>query len=225
MTDPIDRRRALGLLGALGLGAVVTACGSSTKSSSASTAASQAVDCVLTPEVTEGPFYLDLNSLRSDITDGKAGTPLAVRITVVDATACTPIKDAAVDIWHCDAEGVYSGFAQEGTGGQTYLRGTQVTSAAGVAEFQTIYPGWYQGRAVHVHMKVHVGGSEVHTGQFFFDPAVSKAVYQSGPYNSSADTSNSGDGIYRQAGGEASVLRTTQSSNGYAGAIVVGVNA
>jgi protocatechuate 3,4-dioxygenase beta subunit len=139
---------------------------------------------VLTPEATEGPFYLDLlDKVRSDITEGNDGTPLDLKITVVDATGCSPIKDAAIDVWHCDAGGVYSGFSQAGDGGpgggpggaraasdgQTFLRGTQITDANGLGEFRTIYPGWYRGRAVHIHMKVHVGGSVVHTGQLFFD--------------------------------------------------------
>ena len=251
MTEHIDRRRALGLLGTLGLGAVATACGggstktfsasSSTTStaaaSSAATASSTAstatpvassVSCVLTPEVTQGPYYLDLNNLRSDITEGKPGTPLAIKITVVDATACTPIKDAAVDIWHCDASGVYSGYSQEGTAGQTYLRGTQVTNSDGVVDFQTIYPGWYRGRAVHIHMKVHVGGADVHTGQLFFDPALNSTVYQAAAYSAKGttpDTPNSADSIYKQAGATSAVLNLTPSSDGYAGAIVVGVNA
>ena len=251
MTEHIDRRRALGLLGTLGLGAVATACGGgSTKTSSASsstttastastpstaaTASSTAstatpvVSCVLTPEVTQGPYYLDLNKLRSDITEGKPGTSLAIKITVVDATSCTPIKDAAVDIWHCDASGVYSGYSQEGTAGQTYLRGTQVTNSDGVVDFQTIYPGWYRGRAVHIHMKVHVGGADVHTGQLFFDPALNSTVYQAAAYSAKGatpDTTNSADSIYQQAGATSAVLNLTPSNSGYAGAIVVGVKA
>jgi len=193
----------------------------------ASTASSAStINCVLTPEVTEGPYYLDLNNVRSDITEGKPGTPLDVKITVVDATSCSPIKDAAVDIWHCDASGVYSGYAQEGTTGQTYLRGTQLTNADGVAEFTTMYPGWYRGRAVHIHMKVHVGGSVVHIGQMFFDPALFSTVYQAPAYSAKGttpDTPNSSDSIYQQAGGASAILALTPSGNGYSGSIVVGV--
>ena len=130
----LDRRQALGLLAGAGLGVVAAACGggSSTRSSAvgststtrarsgaaatSTTIAPGSVACVLTPEVTEGPYYLDLDRVRSDITEGKAGTPLALQITVVDASTCTPIKDAAVDVWHCDAEGVYSGFMAASTG-------------------------------------------------------------------------------------------------------------
>src|SRR5205085_10558214 len=180
--DLLSRRQAMGLLAGLGAGVIAAACGggSSSKSASPSTTTrttstgasgttGSTAACVLTPEVTEGPYYLDLNKVRSDITEGKGGAPLDLKLTVVDATGCTPIKDAAIDVWHCDAGGVYSGFSQASAGGpggsqsttdnQTFLRGTQVTDASGLAEFQTIYPGWYRGRAVHIHMKVHVGGS------------------------------------------------------------------
>ena len=122
----IDRRAALGLFGGLGALALLSACGSSSKarsSASTTTAASSGttppttvsasqVGCVLTPEATEGPFYLDLDKVRRDITEGRDGAPLALTISVVDATTCRPIKDAAVDIWHCDALGLYSGFDQ-----------------------------------------------------------------------------------------------------------------
>jgi protocatechuate 3,4-dioxygenase beta subunit len=178
----------------------------------------------LTPEVTEGPFYLDLNDVRRDITEGRPGAPLDLKIAVIDATKCTPIEGAAVDIWHCDATGVYSGFGQ---GGQsTFLRGTQVTDASGVAEFATIFPGFYQGRAVHIHMKVHTGGSVVHTGQLFFDPTVTKTVFQTAPYSahgSTPDTPNTSDSIFTQAGAASAVVDTTPNGGGYAGDITVAV--
>src|SRR5437773_604542 len=223
--DLLSRRQAMGLLASLGAGVIATACGggSSSKSASSSTTtrttsagasgttAAATAACVLTPEVTEGPYYLDLNKVRSDITEGKDGAPLDLKLTVVDATGCTPIKDAAIDVWHCDAGGIYSGFSQASAGGpgggpgasqsatdsQTFLRGTQVTDASGLAEFQSIYPGWYRGRAVHIHMKVHVGGSVVHTGQLFFDDTLTDQVYRSAPYSSrgARDVRNTADDI------------------------------
>ena len=243
--DLLSRRQAMGLFAGLGAGVVAAACGGGSSSKGASsttrttstgasgTASSAA--CVLTPEATEGPFYLDLDKVRSDITEGKDGTPLDLKITVVDATGCTPIKDAAIDVWHCDAGGVYSGFSQASTGGpgggqsatddQTFLRGTQVTDANGLGQFQTIYPGWYHGRAVHIHMKVHVGGSVVHTGQLFFDDGLTDQVYGSAPYSSrgTPDVRNSADDIYRSAGAASAVLAMTPSGNGYVGDITVGV--
>ena len=243
--DLLSRRQAMGLFAGLGAGVVAAACGGGSSSKGASsttrttstgasgTASSAA--CVLTPEATEGPYYLDLDNVRSDITEGKDGTPLDLKITVVDATGCTPIKDAAIDVWHCDAVGVYSGFNQASTGSpgggqsatddQTFLRGTQVTDANGLGQFQTIYPGWYRGRAVHIHMKVHVGGSVVHTGQLFFDDGLTDQVYGSAPYSSrgTPDVRNSADDIYRSAGAASAVVAMTPSGNGYAGEITVGV--
>lgn len=166
--------------------------------------------CVLTPELTEGPYYLPLELIRQDITEGQPGLPLRLRVAVVDLAngGCVPLPDAAVDIWHCDAQGYYSGVegnpggnasseAGAGAAAGTFLRGIQLTDADGAAEFQTIYPGWYSGRTVHIHMKVHVGGTAevldeatpagsgnayaggqvAHTGQLFFDDAVSDEVY------------------------------------------------
>jgi protocatechuate 3,4-dioxygenase beta subunit len=248
--DLLSRRQAMGLFAGLGAGVVAAACsgGSSSNDASSSTrttsagasgTTASAAACVLTPEATEGPFYLDLDKVRSDITEGKDGTPLDLKITVVDATGCTPIKDAAIDVWHCDAVGVYSGFSQAGAGGpgggpgggqsttddQTSLRGTQVTDANGLGGFRTIYPGWYRGRAVHIHMKVHVGGSVVHTGQLFFDDGLTDQVYQSAPYSSrgTQDVRNSADDIYRSAGAASAVLAVTPSAQGYTGEITVGV--
>ena len=250
--DLLSRRQAMGLFAGLGAGVVAVACsgGSSSKGASSSTRTTSAgasgttassassAACVLTPEATDGPFYLDLDKVRSDITEGKDGTPLDLKITVVDATGCTPIKDAAIDVWHCDAVGVYSGFSQAGAGGsggpgggqsatddQTFLRGTQVTDANGLGQFQTIYPGWYRGRAVHIHMKVHVGGSVVHTGQLFFDDGLTDQVYRSAPYSSrgTPDVRNSADDIYRSAGAASAILAVTPNGQGYAGEITVGV--
>ncbi len=245
----LSRRQAIGVLAGLGAGVVAVACGggsSSSKTASSSTgtggtsagsrSSGSTAACVLTPEVTEGPYYLDLDKVRSDITEGKGGTPLDLRITVVDATGCAPIKDAAVDVWHCDAGGVYSGFSQASAGGPgggsqsttdnlTFLRGTQMTDANGLAEFQTIYPGWYRGRAVHIHMKVHVGGSVVHTGQLFFDDGLTDRVYEKAPYSDrgTRDVRDSGDDIYRSAGSASAVLAMTPTGGGYTGEITVGV--
>src|SRR6266542_752629 len=120
--------------------------------------ASGAVSCVLTPEQTEGPYYIAGEKVRRDITEGRAGLPLLLRAFVVNASTCKAIKGAAVDIWHADAGGVYSGFGQ-GSGNRTFMRGIQRTNAKGLALFRTVYPGWYQGRTVHIPFKVHLGGT------------------------------------------------------------------
>ena len=114
--------------------------------------ASGAVSCVLSPEQTQGPYYLPGDKLRRNVTEGKPGVPLTLKLSVLDVSTCKPIKGAAVDIWHCDAGGVYSGV---GRPSKTFLRGIQKTDAKGVATFKTVYPGWYQGRTVHIHVRVH----------------------------------------------------------------------
>ena len=160
--------------------------------------------CVLTPELTEGPYWLDDLLVRNDITEGKAGVPLDLQITVVDASTCAPIEHAAVDVWHCDANGFYSGFTGSNPGGtdgyvddgsnpDTFLRGVMLTDANGLAQFATIYPGWYAGRAIHIHMKVHVGGAAedgtydggttAHTGQLAFDDAITTEIAAVEPYS------------------------------------------
>ena len=124
--------------------------------------ATGAVACVLTPEMTEGPYYLPGEKVRRNITEGRPGTPLTLKLKVVNVSTCKAIKGAAVDIWHADAGGTYSGV--QDSVGTTFMRGIQPTDAKGVAQFLTVYPGWYQGRTVHIHVKVHLGGNVVHTG-------------------------------------------------------------
>jgi protocatechuate 3,4-dioxygenase beta subunit len=182
-----------------------------------------AVACVLTPEQTEGPYYIPNEKLRRNVTEGRPGAPLTLRLAVVDASTCKPIKGATVDIWHCDGGGVYSGFGQ-GTGNRTFLRGIQKTDANGVARFRTIYPGWYSGRTVHIHVKVHVGGNVVHTGQLYFRDALTDAVYRRKPYNKrpGRNTRNANDSVYRN-GGRNSILTVRKSGNGFLGSITMGV--
>lgn len=164
--------------------------------------------CTIMPETTEGPFYFDPKLLRRDITEDKEGVPLIARLQVVDG-ACEPIPSARLDIWHCDATGHYSGYPGQGdenvdTSGETFLRGTQTTDENGIAEFATIYPGWYRGRKPHVHFKVFLDERTVMTGQLFFPDEVSKAIYaQVAPYTDRAndpDTFNDNDWIARRAG-------------------------
>jgi protocatechuate 3,4-dioxygenase beta subunit len=182
---------------------------------------SEAVACVLTPEQTEGPFYIEAAKLRRNITEGRPGTPLTLRLAVVDATSCRPIKGAAVDIWHCDAGGAYSGVDNN----RTFLRGIQRTDARGVATFRTVYPGWYRGRTVHIHVKVHVGGDVIHTGQIYFPDRITDAVQRRKPYNTrgARTTRNASDGIYRDGGGR-SLLRLRKDARGaYVGTLTMGV--
>jgi protocatechuate 3,4-dioxygenase beta subunit len=186
--------------------------------------ASDTVTCVLTPEQTEGPYYIANEKMRRKITEGRPGTPLTLRLAVVNATTCKPIKGAAVDIWHCDASGTYSGFGA-GRTSRTFMRGIQRANADGVATFKTVYPGWYSGRTVHIHVKVHVRGNVVHTGQLYFPDAVTDAAYRRAPYSSrpNRDVRNASDSVYRN-GGRRSLLRLRRSGSGYVGTIKMGVH-
>jgi protocatechuate 3,4-dioxygenase beta subunit len=225
--EGINRRRSLLQLGGLlTTAAGVGACraGATEGEGSGPAAVAQgAVKCVLTPELTEGPYYIAGEKVRRNITEGRPGTPLALRLSVLNVATCRPINGAAVDVWHCDAGGVYSGVNGQ-TG--TFMRGIQRTNAKGVALFTTVYPGWYMGRAVHIHVKVHVGGSVVHTGQLFFSDALTDAVYKHSPYSKrpSRDTRNATDSIYRN-GGRKGLLAMRRHGHGYVGSIAMGVHA
>jgi len=228
-TQRLTRRgsilRAGGLLAALAVGG----CAGDGDDDQAATTASSGpaavesgdVKCVLTPEQTEGPYYVDGAELRRDITEGRPGTPLALELAVVSASACKPIANAAVDAWHCDALGEYSGV--NGSSG-TFMRGVQRTDAKGVARIDTVYPGWYSGRAVHIHVKVHVGGNVVHTGQLYFPAEVTAAAYRESPYDSrpGPEVSNDQDAIFVN-GGSRSLLTVKASGDGYTGSIRMGV--
>ena len=148
--DRLSRRDSLVKLGGLLTGAGVVGAWKVGEEASAGPAAvaSGLVSCGLAPEQTEGPYYLDDHMVRRNITEGRPGAPLTLRLGVVDVSSCKPIKGAAVDIWHCDAGGVYSGTSGQDTEDDRFLRGIQRTDAKGIAVFRTIYPGWYQGRTV-----------------------------------------------------------------------------
>jgi protocatechuate 3,4-dioxygenase beta subunit len=210
----IRRREALAALGGAGAATVL---GTRWLSRPA-----QAAGCILTPEVTEGPYWVPNHLTRRDITENRKGLALRLHLTVVNSSTCRPIKGADVEIWHADAAGVYSGVA--GNSGH-FLRGHQKANASGVVIFDTIYPGWYRGRTPHIHVKVHVGGSVVHTGQLFFRDAVSDTVYGTSAYKSRGepDTTNGQDGIYAQAGAGKSRLVLKRRGSGYLGSLTLGV--
>jgi protocatechuate 3,4-dioxygenase beta subunit len=264
----LRRREALGALGTLGLGGLIAACGGEGKATGGGTAsaAAAASTCVLSPEVTEGPYWIDGTLTRRDIREDRAGLPLVAVFAVQDAKTCEPIAGADVEIWHCDAEGVYSGFESASQGGpagaggpgaggpgggggpgaaggpggsggsggggatdsERYLRGHQKTGSTGKAMFVTVFPGWYRGRTPHIHLKVHVGGDVVHTGQVFFDEKTTARVYRQAPYSSHGqpDTSHAEDGIFAQAGRSRAVLKLAgrgAGKRGYRGTITLGV--
>src|SRR5258707_3801482 len=201
-TERFTRRSSLARLGS----ALVAAAGGRALLSPAAEGGNKAVEsgvvqCVLTPELTEGPYYIAGEKLRRDIREGHPGTLLTLHLTVLSASSCKPIKGAAVDIWHADAAGNYSGFGSD-TSSRTFMRGIQKTDKNGLATFITVYPGWYQGRAVHIHVKVHVGGSVVHTGQLFFPDALTQEVYKAAPYaaRGNPSTTDAQDSIFVNAG-------------------------
>lgn len=231
--DParLTRRESLAKLGGLAataFGATAWGLESAAGSDSASGPAgvtSGLVRCVLTPEQTAGPYFLEGDQVRRDIRAGRPGVPLTLRAFVLDVSTCRPTKGAAVDIWHCDALGVYSGVAAQKTVGKRFLRGIQRTNANGLAIFKTIYPGWYPGRTVHIHVRVHLGGSVIHTGQLYFPEKVTDAVFKRSAYRKrpSRDTRNANDFVYR-SGGRRSLLTMRRSGAGYIGEITMGVS-
>ncbi len=220
--NPISRREALTGLG-LGAGAVFV--GSRIPGWFGAPPSAEAASCTLTREVTEGPYWISNKLTRRDVTDGQKGTPLSLHLYVVDASSCKPIPGADVEIWHANATGVYSG-VQGNT--KRFLRGHQKANAKGLVVFRTVYPGWYPGRTPHIHVKVHVGGNEVHTGQLFMPDKVSSAVYRTGVYapHGQQDRKNSSDNIYVQAGAGKAVMlmRNRGGSKGYVGMLTMGVN-
>ncbi len=194
--------------------------------------------CIVRPALTEGPYFVDEKINRSDIrldpSDGavKEGAllNLVFRISQINSSGCVPLADASVDIWHCDALGVYSDVTDPGfnTVGQKFLRGYQVTDANGAVQFTTIYPGWYRGRAVHIHFKIRTGSRESSsyefTSQLFFDDALTDQVHAQAPYASKGQRTlrNAGDNIY-QNGGSQLLLDVTQNEQGYAATFDIGL--
>ena len=184
------------------LGAIALSLGSTLPSAEAATKS-----CSLTQSVEEGPYYLSSTPTRSDVTDGQEGKAITLSFTVLD-TSCKPIKGARVDIWYANAQGVYSGVANQGddlgagVNSGNFLRGTQLTNAKGLVTFKGIYPGWYPARTVHIHEKIWVGGKEVLTTQTFFTDKQNAAVMATAPYNArgAQRVTNATDGVLNRGG-------------------------
>ena len=230
----IRRREALAALGLAGAGAVLLGRPGGLALGTPQAAAAGA--CTLNPEVTEGPYWIDTTLTRRDVREDRKGLLLKLGLTVVNASTCKAIKGADVEIWHADASGLYSGFGsspgQGTTNAKRYLRGHQRSDAHGRLSFLTIYPGWYRGRTPHIHVKVHVGGDTVHTGQLFFRDATSDRVYATANYRAhgQSEMTNAEDSIYKQAGGSAALVSLTRRSRtslakGFNGAAVLAVRA
>ncbi len=283
MSDKIDRRQALAAFGAVSLGSVLAACGADEDTAAVTTTGGDSATvqartptsaataklfdasaaCALTPQMTEGPYYFDVDSIRSDIREDREGAPLRLAIRVRGTGSCEPLENAVVDIWHCDAIGEYSGFeaaVTSGAGGppgpppaggggppgpppagggspsgvppaggggrtptdkKTYLRGAQVTNADGVVDFKTVYPGWYRGRTVHIHTKVHLDRATMLTTQLFFDEDLNAAVFARAPYSrrTGRDMFNDRDGIFDKR----LVMTTSKDGDGYLGVMTFDV--
>ncbi|MFF3844235.1 intradiol ring-cleavage dioxygenase [Streptomyces sp. NPDC002328] len=240
----IGRRTVLAATGATAAALAVGGAVPATKEPEAAVPVAAAAVCTLTKEMTEGPYYLDGQYVRSDVSEGKTGFPLKLTLTVVDDDTCVPLPNALVEIWHADALGEYSGFV--GNNGHdepdngTFLRGGVLTDSTGVAAITSVYPGWYRGRCVHIHIKVHTnvtltsdgsftGGREIHTGQLFFNETITARVATLSPYsaNTVTRTTLAQDSIYDEGGAASGLLTLTalgsSTSAGYAGTLTLGV--
>ncbi|KAH6683340.1 GPI anchored dioxygenase-like protein [Halenospora varia] len=174
-----------------------------------STIFSANTSCILAPEVTDGPYYVEGELIRKDVTEDQAGVPLYLEVQYLDITTCEPVENIYVDIWNCNATGVYSG-VESGQGGlnSTFLRGVQASDSDGVVSFETIFPGHYDGRATHTHVLAHENvtvlsngtmqagsGTVTHIGQLFWNEDIRAAVEELAPYNTNtqAVTTNAED--------------------------------
>jgi protocatechuate 3,4-dioxygenase beta subunit len=242
----LTRREVLALMGAASVTVVVAACApgsvasgaasatagatgtaaTGTATASAAAVASSLPSCVVVPELTEGPYYVNENLERSDIridtSDGSVteGATLTIDwvVSQVDGNACIPLEGVLVDVWHCDAAGDYSDVGSEQ--GHDFLRGFQRTDSAGKARIVTIYPGWYQGRAVHIHFKIRTDAAATSglefTSQLFFDDAFSDQVFATGAYAAKGahDVQNANDSIFQQSQGM-TLLNVVKDGDGY----------
>ena len=228
----MKRRDLLKTLGAIGIGSTF----SFGKVKKATGAMRQATACWLTPSLTEGPYYFNASLFRQDIrTDNDTGEmhdglQLNMTFTVIDAE-CNPIPNVMVDIWHCDKDGLYSGYVQPAgnTAGEDFMRGIQMTDDNGQCSFITTYPGWYQGRATHIHFKVRLDSFTYVTSQFAFPESVNDAVYATSQYSGRGanPTKNSTDGIFRSDEPEYLIIDVTPNTTtgGYDGTFTIGIDA
>jgi protocatechuate 3,4-dioxygenase beta subunit len=223
----LTRRETLALLGSSGALAFLARFPSPQRSR-----AHALKPCVVRPAMTEGPYYvdekLDRSDVRSDPTDGsvKTGALLALTLNVfgLSKETCAPLTGAIVDIWHCDAEGVYSDAVDPkyfNTKGKKFLRGYQTSDDKGVVKFLTIYPGWYPQRTPHIHYKIRApasqGRAHEFTSQLYFDEAMNDRVYARPPYDvrGKRTVSNLSDRIYNDSGGRQSMLTVRAAKEGY----------
>lgn len=227
----IGRRQVLAMLSASGA-ALTAACSGESPTSPTLTSppttggGASTAGCVVTPNETVGPFPSRADLFRSDIREGKPGIQLDLGITVVNtANSCAALNGVNVEIWQCDATGNYSQYGSEQA--KTYLRGIQTTDASGQVKFTTVYPGWYQGRATHIHVEVTRNGQSLKVSQIAFPDAVNAEVYGSGVYASRGTnpTTNMRDGIFADSLNSEMASITGNPSSGYAATFTIGLAA
>jgi protocatechuate 3,4-dioxygenase beta subunit len=195
--------------------------------------------CILTAAAEEGPFYVEEALIRRDIRDGRPGLLTTLRMKVVDAATCAPLPGAAIDIWHCDAQGNYSAAPQLGrqtrdardhltpANTERFCRGRQIADANGMVEFTTIFPGWYPGRAPHIHLKAYLAERAAATSQLFFASDLAREIYATGIYapHGQAETTNATDGVLAAAhGANGSWPKAARINNGLTASITLGIS-
>lgn len=230
----LSRREVLGAIGAASAILPAAACGQSAALAgpgavtTTATTVSTNTTCAVTPTEVVGPYPSLTDLIRSDIREGRSGTPVTLTITVVNVNAaCAAVSNAMVDIWQCDADGRYSQYTQPGYDGraETFLRGIQITDASGRVTFTTIYPGWYQGRATHIHVEVTVNGRSVKVTQIAFPDEVTASVYRTGVYAGRGQnpTSNTSDSIFADSLGSELAAVSGSPTSGYTATFQVGI--
>ena len=229
--NQIGRREAIAMLGAAGA-ALMAGCGDATPASpttttgGTATGGNTAAACAVTPTETVGPYPSLSDFIRSDIREGKSGTALTLTITGVDANNnCAPVEQAQVEIWQCDATGNYSQYGSQAA--QTFLRGIQTTNSDGGVTFTTIYPGWYQGRATHIHVEVSRSGSSLKVTQIAFPESTNATVYATGVYaaRGSNPTSNARDNIFADSIGSELATVSGDPASGLTASFRIGIAA
>ena len=236
----LHRRELLATLGA-GFGAALSACASSSPTAASTvtnsgTTGGTGSSCAITPSETEGPYPDKTGMLnnsaffRRDITEGRSGLPLTLTLTIVNAnSSCSPVSNASVEIWQCDASGSYSEYSQPGYDGtgKTFLRGLQTSDANGQVTFTTIYPGWYAGRATHIHVDVFRGSSLVKTTQIAFPEEVTRAIYATGVYASKGQspTTNNSDNVFSDGTQYEMAALSGDTTSGYTATLTIGIAA
>lgn len=220
----IPRREALVVMGGAGAALAFGCANSPTTPASDSPVTGTNAACAVTPSETAGPFPSLTDLIRSDIREGKPGTLLKLTVKVVNVNSgCAGVANASVEVWHVDAAGNYSEYGAQSA--QTYLRGIQTTNSSGEVAFTTIYPGWYSGRATHIHLEVSLNGSSVKVTQVAFPESVNAIVHTSGVYASRGTNpmSNAADGIFADSLAAELVTPAGDTTNGYAATIQVGI--